>query len=182
MDTMLQISILGFSERSLRLPVRIGAVHIDPATHQQQVYALQDETQGSLAPTSVLSHTVPVPASLCAYQPVPTAVDVVVDRCLQRIVAGGIHISRLNTSVAPRRHQEQVAPTLEKFCFTPYVEGRCLAGSVALQEELQQCRGEASGGGQLVSPHSLLLGSVLASHPPAGLAPHPELVLPSHPC
>ncbi|KAM5216963.1 fatty acid synthase [Hipposideros larvatus] len=116
MDAMLQTSILGSSQRSLRLPTRIGAVHIDPATHQRQVYALQGEAQ---------------------------AVDVVVDSCLQRIVAGGIRISRLNTSVAPRRQLEQLAPILEKYCFTPYVEGRCLAGSVALQEELQRCRGLA---------------------------------------
>lgn len=66
-----------------------------------------------------------------------------VDSCLQSIVAGGVLISRLTTSVAPRRQQEQHTPSLEKFCFTPHVEGRCLAGSVALQEELQRCRGEA---------------------------------------
>lgn len=116
LDSMLQITILGSSQRSLRLPTRIGAVHIDPATHQRQVYAVQGKAQ---------------------------AVDVTVDSCLQSIVAGGVLVSRLNTSVAPRRQQEQHTPSLEKFCFTPHVEGRCLAGSVALQEELQRCRGLA---------------------------------------
>lgn len=72
----------------------------------------------------------------------PAVVDAVVDRCLQTMVAGGVLISRLYASAAPRRQQER-SPTLEKFCFTPYLEGRCLAESTALQQELQVCRGEA---------------------------------------
>lgn len=47
LDTMLQMSILGSAQRSLRLPTRIAAIHIDPATHQQKVYTLQGEAQGS---------------------------------------------------------------------------------------------------------------------------------------
>ncbi|XP_011371965.1 fatty acid synthase [Pteropus vampyrus] len=115
LDSMLQISILGTTQRTLRLPTRIAAVHIDPATHRQKVYALQRETQ---------------------------VVDVVVDRCLQSTVAGGVLISRLHSSVAPRRQHDQ-SPTLEKFCFTPHLEARCLVESAALQEELQLCRGLA---------------------------------------
>lgn len=68
---------------------------------------------------------------------------VVVSSALSRVVAGGVLISGLHSSVAPRRHQEQSAPILEKFCFTPHVEDGCLAGSAALQEELQLCSGEA---------------------------------------
>ncbi|XP_004432939.1 PREDICTED: fatty acid synthase isoform X2 [Ceratotherium simum simum] len=116
LDTMLQMSILGSGQRSLRLPTRITAIHIDPATHRQKVYALQGEAQ---------------------------VADVVVDSCLSRTLAGGAIVSRVHTSVAPRRQQEQLMPILEKFCFTPHVEGACLAGSAALQEELQLCRGLA---------------------------------------
>ncbi|XP_057571036.1 fatty acid synthase isoform X2 [Hippopotamus amphibius kiboko] len=116
LDTMLQMSILGLSQHSLRLPVRITAIHIDPTTHRQKLRALQDETQ---------------------------VADVVVDSCLDSTVAGSVHISRLHTSVAPRRQQEYLAPTLEKHCFTPHMEDGCLAGSLALQEELQLCRGLA---------------------------------------
>ncbi|XP_023507490.1 fatty acid synthase isoform X2 [Equus przewalskii] len=116
LDTMLQMSILGSAQRSLRLPTRIAAIHIDPATHQQKVYTLQGEAQ---------------------------VADLVVDSCLSSTVAGGAIISRLHTSLAPRRQQEQLAPTLEKFCFTPHVEGGCLAGSATLQEELQLCKGLA---------------------------------------
>lgn len=69
-------------------------------------------------------------------------VDAVVDRCLQTTAAGGVLISRLHASAAPRRQHEQL-PTLEKFCFTPHLQSRCLAENTALQEELQLCRGEA---------------------------------------
>lgn len=62
---------------------------------------------------------------------------------LNSMVAGGVVISGLHASVAPRRQQEQHTPILEKFCFTPHVEGGCLADSAALQEELQLCSGEA---------------------------------------
>uniref|UniRef100_F1N647 Fatty acid synthase n=1 Tax=Bos taurus TaxID=9913 RepID=F1N647_BOVIN len=116
MDTMLQMSILAPSKRSLRLPTRITAIYIHPATHQQKLYTLQDKTQ---------------------------VADVVINRCLDTTVAGGIYISRIHTSVAPRHQQEQLVPILEKFCFTPHVETGCLAGNLALQEELQLCVGLA---------------------------------------
>lgn len=65
------------------------------------------------------------------------------NRCLDTTVAGGVYISRIHTSVAPRHQQEQPVPILEKFCFTPHVESGCLAGNLALQEELQLCVGES---------------------------------------
>ncbi|KAK2504120.1 hypothetical protein MC885_011188 [Smutsia gigantea] len=116
LDTMLQMSILDSEQHSLRLPTRITSIHIDPATHRQSMQALQGEAQ---------------------------AADVVVDRCLSCMVAGGVRFSWIHTSAAPRRQQEQLAPILEKFCFTPHMEDGCLAGSSALQEELQLCRGLA---------------------------------------
>ncbi|XP_016070948.1 PREDICTED: fatty acid synthase [Miniopterus natalensis] len=114
LDSMLQITILSSDQRSLRLPTRVTAIHIDPATHWRKVY--------SLGKTQV--------------------VDVVVNSYLSSMVAGGVLISRLHTSVAPRR-QHEFTPILEKFCFTPNVESRCLAGNMALQEELQLCSGLA---------------------------------------
>lgn len=53
MDTMLQISILGFSQQSLQLPTRVTAIYIDPATHLQKVYTLEGETQGRCGPRSL---------------------------------------------------------------------------------------------------------------------------------
>lgn len=53
LDTMLQMSILGVSQQSLRLPTRVTSIHIDPATHLQKVYALEGENQGSSGPSSV---------------------------------------------------------------------------------------------------------------------------------
>ncbi|XP_032285376.1 fatty acid synthase [Phoca vitulina] len=116
LDTVLQMSILSMAQRPLRLPTRITSIHIDPATHRQKVYSLKGQAQ---------------------------VADVVVSSCLNHMVAGGALISGLHTSVAPRRQQEQLAPILEKFCFTPYVEGGLLAGNAALQDELQLCRGLA---------------------------------------
>ncbi|XP_042524650.1 fatty acid synthase [Dipodomys spectabilis] len=114
LDTMLQVSILGLSRRSLHLPTRFTAIHIDPATHLRKLYTLQGQTQ---------------------------VADVVVNHCLSSTVAGGAHISRLHTSAAPRRQQDQLTPTLETFCFTPHVEPGCLLESSALQEELRLCMG-----------------------------------------
>ncbi|KAF6093695.1 fatty acid synthase [Phyllostomus discolor] len=115
LDTMLQMSILGSHQRALYLPTRISAVHIDPVAHRQLVRAPQGEDR---------------------------AVDVVVNQCLSSTAAGAVLISRLHTSAAPRK-QEQLVPTLEKFCFTPYVEDGCLADSTALQKQLLLCRGLA---------------------------------------
>ncbi|XP_037013862.2 fatty acid synthase [Artibeus jamaicensis] len=115
LDTMLQISILGSNRRALYLPTRIAAVHIDPVAHQRLVCTLQGEDK---------------------------AVDVVVSRCLNSTAAGGVLISRVHTTAAPRK-QEQLVPTLEKFCFTPHVEEGCLAGSAALQKQLLLCKGLA---------------------------------------
>lgn len=142
LDTMLQISILGVVQRTLRLPTRITSIHIDPATHRQKVYSLKGQAQGS--PVSQAPHAcVPGPPWPTLTQLSPTVADVVVSSCLKSTAAGGVLISGLHASTAPRRQQEQLAPTLEKFCFTPHVEGGLLAGNAALQEELQLCRGEA---------------------------------------
>ncbi|XP_039332582.1 fatty acid synthase [Saimiri boliviensis] len=113
LDTMLQMSILSRSQHTLLLPTRITAIHIDPATHRQKLYTRQDEAQ---------------------------VADVVVSRCLKTTVAGGVRLFLLHASAAPRR-QEQQAPVLEKFCFTPHVEDECLSGNAALKEELQLCKG-----------------------------------------
>ncbi|XP_006886190.1 PREDICTED: fatty acid synthase [Elephantulus edwardii] len=113
LDAMLQMVVLGPSQRTLLLPTRIGALHIDPATHLKR---LKDEAQ---------------------------AVDVVVNHSLSRTVAGGALFSWLHTSMAPRRQQDHLAPVLEKFCFSPYLETNCLAADTRLQEELQLCSGLA---------------------------------------
>lgn len=116
LDTMLQMSILGSGQRSLRLPTRVTAVHIDPATHLQKLRGWRDDTR---------------------------VADVLVSPCLSSTVAGGAHISRLHASAAPRRQQEQLVPTLEKFCFTPHVEDGCLSEQATLQEALRVCTGLA---------------------------------------
>uniref|UniRef100_A0A8C3MMS5 Fatty acid synthase n=1 Tax=Geospiza parvula TaxID=87175 RepID=A0A8C3MMS5_GEOPR len=65
----------------------------------------------------------------------------VVDRCLDSLKAGGVQINGLHASVAPRRQQEQIPPTLEKFCFVPYTESSCLSSSAHLHAYLEQCKG-----------------------------------------
>ncbi|VTJ57756.1 Hypothetical predicted protein [Marmota monax] len=116
LDTILQMSILSSGHHSLHLPTRITAVHIDPASHLQKVYALQGETQGA---------------------------DMVVDHHLKTVVAGGVHIMQLHTTAAPRRQHEQLTPILEKFCFSPHLETGCLSQRAELQEEMQLCKGLA---------------------------------------
>ncbi|NXG73396.1 FAS synthase, partial [Baryphthengus martii] len=113
LDTMLHIVILAETGRSLRLPTRIRSVCIDPVLHQEHV---------------------------CQYQDNVEAFDVVVDRCLNSVKAGGVQISGLHASVAPRRQQERIPPTLEKFCFVPYIENSCLSSSVHLHGYLEHCK------------------------------------------
>ncbi|XP_008826418.1 fatty acid synthase [Nannospalax galili] len=116
LDTMLQMSILGVGQQSLRLPTRVSSIHIDPVTHLQKVYSLEGETQ---------------------------VADVTTSFCLGCTVSGGVHISRIHTTAAPRRQQEQLVPILEKFIFTPHMETECLSGSTTLRGELQLCKGLA---------------------------------------
>uniref|UniRef100_A0A8C0C149 Fatty acid synthase n=1 Tax=Buteo japonicus TaxID=224669 RepID=A0A8C0C149_9AVES len=113
LDTLLHVTILAESGRSLRLPTRIRSVYIDPVLHQKQV---------------------------CQYQDNVEAVDVVVDHCLDSLKAGGVQINGLHASVAPRRQQERIPPTLEKFCFVPYTESNCLSSSVHLSAYLEHCK------------------------------------------
>ncbi|NXD84156.1 FAS synthase, partial [Halcyon senegalensis] len=113
LDTMLHIMVLSESGRSLRLPTRIRSVVIDPVLHQEHTRQYQDNVE---------------------------AVDVVMDHCLNSVKAGGVQISGLHVSVAPRRQQERTAPTLEKFCFVPYTESNCLSSSVHLHGCLERCK------------------------------------------
>ncbi|KFQ45994.1 Fatty acid synthase [Nestor notabilis] len=113
LDTLLHMMVLAKSGRSLRLPTRIRSVCIDPVLHQEKV---------------------------CQYQDNVEALDVVVDPCLGSLKAGGVQIDGLHASVAPRRQQERIPPTLEKFCFVPYTESNCLSSSVHLRAYLEHCK------------------------------------------
>lgn len=77
-------------------------------------------------------------------QCVSIVADVTTSLCLGSTVSGGVHISGLHTTAAPRRQQEQLVPTLEKFIFTPHVEAECLSEITALQRELRLCKGKAA--------------------------------------
>ncbi|NXX35212.1 FAS synthase, partial [Nicator chloris] len=114
LDTLLHMLILPEPGRSLRLPTRIRSVCVDPVLHQEQV---------------------------CPYQDNMEAFEVVVDHCLDSLKAGGVQINGLHASVAPRRQQEQIPPTLEKFCFVPYTESSCLSSSAHLHAYLEHCKG-----------------------------------------
>ncbi|NXU42098.1 FAS synthase, partial [Drymodes brunneopygia] len=114
LDTLLHLLILPETGRSLRLPTRIRSVCIDPVLHQEHV---------------------------CRYQDNMEAFEVVVDHCLDSLKAGGVQINGLHASVAPRRQQEQIPPTLEKFCFVPYTESSCLSSSAHLHAYLECCKG-----------------------------------------
>ncbi|CAM5096781.1 unnamed protein product [Natator depressus] len=114
LDTLLQMIILSETGHSLRLPTRIRSVCIDPSLHQERVHKYKDDTE---------------------------AFDVVVDCCLNNIMAGGVRISGLHATAAPRRQQEQRPPTLEKFCFVPYVESDCLSSEAHLCAHLEHCKG-----------------------------------------
>lgn len=70
--------------------------------------------------------------------------DVYINRCLDNIVAGGVQISGLHATVAPRRQQLQSSPTLEEFVFVPYVDTQCLVGNRKLSDQLRVCRGTVS--------------------------------------
>ncbi|XP_015234782.1 PREDICTED: fatty acid synthase, partial [Cyprinodon variegatus] len=113
LDTMLQMMVVGLPGRSLRLPTRIRSVCIDPAIHVDKV---------------------------CEYAGGRRAVDVQVSRCLDSIVAGGVLISGLHATVAPRRQQQQNPPTLEEFVFVPHVMTECLATNQSLTEQLHLCK------------------------------------------
>uniref|UniRef100_A0AAQ5YJU9 Fatty acid synthase n=1 Tax=Amphiprion ocellaris TaxID=80972 RepID=A0AAQ5YJU9_AMPOC len=130
LDTMLQMIVVGLPGRSLRLPTRIRSVCVDPAVHLQKV---------------------------CEYTDGKQAVDVNVSRCLDNIVAGGVQISGLHATVAPRRQQQQSPPTLEEFVFVPYVETECLTTNGKLVEQLRLCKGLISRLQQKLAPHGVKL-------------------------
>ncbi|XP_066056968.1 fatty acid synthase [Chamaea fasciata] len=114
LDTLLHVLILPEAGRSLRLPTRIRSVCIDPVLHREHV---------------------------CQYKDNMEALEVFVDHCLDSLKSGGVQINGLHASVAPRRQQEQIPPTLEKFCFVPYTESSCLSSSAHLHAYLGRCKG-----------------------------------------
>ncbi|KAJ3607846.1 hypothetical protein NHX12_024897 [Muraenolepis orangiensis] len=130
LDTMLQMVVVGLPGRSLRLPTRIRSVSVDPALHLQKVSPYGDDKQ---------------------------AVDVIVNRCLDSVVAGGVQICGLHATVAPRRQQQQSPPTLEEFVFVPYAEAGCLADDEALARELRVCKGLIHQLQGKLAPHGVML-------------------------
>ncbi|XP_067914268.1 fatty acid synthase [Heterodontus francisci] len=130
LDTMLQMIVVGVSGRSLRIPTRIRSVCIDPQLHEERVQDYKDNKK---------------------------AVDVVVNRCLDNTVAGGVQISGLHATVAPRRQQQQTLPILQEFHFSPYFENDYLIGSEKLRSCLALCKGFVQKLQDKLSNHGLKL-------------------------
>lgn len=92
-DTMLQTSILGKTARGLYLPVRFQSVRCDPKVLFEAVQ--------NAGPNPVLK--------------------IVNDPRINAIIAPGLEIQGLKVNLAPRR-QGVMAPVLEKYSFTPYID------------------------------------------------------------
>ncbi|KAM4525814.1 fatty acid synthase [Fundulus diaphanus] len=152
LDTMLQMMVVGLPGRSLRLPTRIRSVSIDPAVHLDKVCKHTDEIQ---------------------------AVDVHVSRCLDSIVAGGVQLSGLHATVAPRRQQQQSPPTLEEFVFVPHVITECLATSQTHAEQLDLCKALIHQLQLKLAPHGVKLPVVGLPGDSADSPPSQEV---SEPC
>ncbi|XP_059181217.1 LOW QUALITY PROTEIN: fatty acid synthase [Centropristis striata] len=147
LDTMLQMIVVGLSGRSLRLPTRIRSMCVDPALHLDKVSRCPEEK---------------------------TALDVHVNRCLDNIVAGGVQISGLHATVAPRRQQQQSPPTLEEFLFVPYVDSDCLTSNVKLEQQLGLCKGLIHRLQQKLAPHGVKLSIPGLQGDSEGPLPSPE--------
>ncbi|XP_034083372.1 fatty acid synthase [Gymnodraco acuticeps] len=147
LDTMLQMMVVGLSGRSLRLPTRIRSVCIDPSLHLEKVC---DDAEGK------------------------QAADVHVNRCLDHIVAGGVQISGLHATVAPRRQQQQSPPTLEEFVFVPYVDTECLTSNGKLAEQLRLCKGLIQRLQRKLAPHGVKLSIPGLQGESEGPLPSPE--------
>ncbi|PIK47822.1 putative fatty acid synthase [Apostichopus japonicus] len=94
LDTLLQASILGRDNpgRCLHLPTRIQSIRINPLFHLESFGAVDEEATE-----------------------IPFHVDTVLSTCK----SGGVEITGLHTSVAPRRQIHQTT-TLESVQFVPY--------------------------------------------------------------
>ncbi|CAK6981202.1 fatty acid synthase [Scomber scombrus] len=152
LDTMLQMIVVGLSGRSLRLPTRIRSLCVDPAVHMEMV---------------------------CQYTDGKQAVDVHVNRCLDKIAAGGVQICGLHATVAPRRQQQHSPPTLEEFVFVPYLETECLNASGKLAEQLRLCKGLIHRLQRKLSLHGVQLSIPGLQGVPDGPLPSPEPSEPS---
>ncbi|KPJ07407.1 Fatty acid synthase [Papilio machaon] len=95
MDTMLQFAIIGVDTRELYLPTRLQRALIDPAA--QCAAAAAAEAAGA-----------------------PGVLSVRMMRDLDVVLAGGVELRGVKTSLAPRRANPQPPPKLEKYVFVPY--------------------------------------------------------------
>ncbi|KAM9817197.1 fatty acid synthase [Neosynchiropus ocellatus] len=150
LDTMLQMIVVGLPGRSLRLPTRIRSVCVDPALHVDRVC---EDTEGK------------------------QAVPVHVNRCLDKITAGGVQISGLHATVAPRRQQQQSPPTLEEFVYVPNMQTKCLTACGKLAEQLRLCKGLINKLQKKLASHGVKLsipGLQGVSHAPLPSTEHSE--------
>ncbi|XP_063530101.1 fatty acid synthase-like [Cydia strobilella] len=116
MDTAIQFSLIGIDKRSLYLPTGLQRVVIDPAA---QRVAVGPAGAGGAVPVQLY-------------------------RDLNVIVAGGVEFRGAQTSLAPRRTNDQAPPRLEKYEFVPLddAEDKSPASSAlgaALQLALENC-------------------------------------------
>ncbi|XP_014671172.1 PREDICTED: fatty acid synthase-like [Priapulus caudatus] len=134
-DNMMQQIVRSMYTRTFRLPTRIRHIKINPMLQRQRL-------QSSGKTTVLHSH---------------------VNHVLNKCTAGGVEITDLHTSLAPRRHRHD-SPTLERHVFVPYVKelrDAALDGYVSACEEVcgRIARALASTGGATV-PNPCLLAKI----------------------
>uniref|UniRef100_UPI00358E27BA fatty acid synthase isoform X2 n=1 Tax=Myxine glutinosa TaxID=7769 RepID=UPI00358E27BA len=99
LDALLQIQVFAGPGQGLRLPTRLRSVLIHPAFHLQCIVS-QNENE--------------------------KAVQVFLDPCLNRVLAGGVELRGLHATQAPRRGLSH-RPTLESMTFVPHRQEGILA-------------------------------------------------------
>ncbi|ESO05744.1 hypothetical protein HELRODRAFT_99033 [Helobdella robusta] len=93
LDTMLQMQVVGLSERDLRLPTRIQSIQINPLIHINKVITKEDGSK---------------------------VIPVRFDKQLNSCTSGCVEVLGLHATVAPRRPPGQVDPVLMTYSFVPY--------------------------------------------------------------
>lgn len=142
MDTMLQFSILRKNLRELYLPTRIDRVVLNPKKHLEIIAGMSEQKQ------------------------IEEGLPVYMYGDLNIIRSGGVELRGMKATLAQKRPNTQIPPTLERYTFIPNINGvglhensdksRIYALSIAIQLIIENSGGSLKiKGVEIVNGHSL---------------------------
>lgn len=133
LDSLLQCALLREKAETLRLPVRLRYLRVDPIKHRECVTELGEKLKCFTNLITLINFLSPILDDL---QVIHARTDASTNGCC----AGGVEVRELTCTTVPRRLHAQQQVSIEKVYFLPHFSSECFLEYPKLRTQLHEYR------------------------------------------